>query len=71
MLSLLAASAAEFLHLLIFIFDLDLFVEIINRNRTLKITTIASASPYHLSIRRKIEIFNFKKKSINPTKIID
>ncbi len=39
MLSFLAASAAEFFRLLIFVFDLDLFKENI-------IATIASASSY-------------------------
>ncbi len=62
MLSFLAASAAEFLCLLIFVFDLqlDLFVDnILIRNEVIFV------------IVQKIEFFSFEKKSINPTKVTD
>ncbi len=78
MLSFLAASAAEFLRLLIFVFDLDLFVEIVNRNDTLKTKNYNYCFCFTLSPFRtpkKMEFFNFKKKSINRSiqscKIID
>ncbi len=53
MLSFLAASAAKFLRLLIFVFNLDLFVEIIHRNQILKIKNYIycfclTLSPIHM-----------------------
>ncbi len=64
MLSFLTASAAEFLRLLIFVFDLDLFVEIINPNHTLKITTIASTSPYTFPYAEKLNFSILRKNRL-------
>ncbi len=65
MLSFLAASAAEFLRLLIFVFDVDLVIcnevifVIVIIHEKLKITTTASASPYHLITFPYAEKLNF------------
>ncbi len=83
---LLDCQCCRIFTLLIFRFDLllDLFIENFvifnsnfrNRNQTQKIKNYNycfcfTLSPYHLSIRRKIEFFNFQKRSTSRTKIID
>ncbi len=81
MLSVSAASAAELLHLSIFVFHLDLFVEnivirneiifvIVTTHLKLKITIIASASLYNLITFPYAEKLNFsilrKNRLIGP-----